>query len=250
MAKAPNSVIGVDLGRFAFKSVILNRRGPDRFAVTHYAARPLAQPIETGDQLSHELKALFKEMGGSAKACSVAVSSGETLLRIIEQPETPPKLLREALRLNGVTLLNQDCREFVLDCDRLQEAIHAPRAEGDAAVPQSSNDGKKRYIVGGIPRSHVTQIAAALDQAAANASAMQLAPVCLFNAFEFAHSKEFSEQAFFLVDIGHTSSTMMIGAIRELVLVRNIDFGGKILLEALMALSGESRESVLIALDQ
>jgi hypothetical protein len=43
---------------------------------------------------------------------------------------------------------------------------------------------------------------------------------------------------------------MMLGAKKELVLVRSIDFGGKTLLETLMALSGESRESVLTALEQ
>ena len=42
---------------------------------------------------------------------------------------------------------------------------------------------------------------------------------------------------------------MMVGAKRELVLVRTIDFGGRVLLETLMALSGETRESVLQALE-
>jgi Tfp pilus assembly PilM family ATPase len=250
MAKAPTSVIGVDLGRYALKSVILQRRGPDRVAITNYASRPIERPIETADQLARELKALFKQMGGTAKTCAVAVSSPDTLLRIIEQPETPTDLLREALRLNGMVLLNQDCREFVIDCDRLVEAPPHVAADGEASHQSPMGNGRKRYLVGGIPRTQVTQIAQAMESCSASFGALQLAPVSLFNAFEFAHSRAFNEQAFFLVDIGHTSSTMMIGAKRELVLVRNIDFGGKILLESLMALSGESRESVVIALEQ
>jgi Tfp pilus assembly PilM family ATPase len=42
---------------------------------------------------------------------------------------------------------------------------------------------------------------------------------------------------------------MMLGAKRELVLVRSIDFGGRVLVETLMALSGESREAVIEALE-
>jgi len=81
-------------------------------------------------------------------------------------------------------------------------------------------------------------------------NAMQLAPICTFNAFEFAHEEIFNNQAFFLVDIGHTSSTVMVGVKRELILVRTIEFGGKALLEALVSLSGEGREAILQALEQ
>ena len=218
MAKALKSVIGVDLGRFALKSVLLQRRGSGRVAVTNFAARTLSQPLETSDQLASELKALFKEMGGSAKSCSVAISSSDAILRIIEQPDTPPALLREALRLNGMTLLNQDCREFVIDCDRVAESKYAAPAtvsDGEAPAPAAAPDnGRRKYLVGGVPRVHVYQVAEALDFANTPVGALQLAPVCLFNAFEFAHPQIFNEQAFFLVDIGHTGSTVMVGSKR------------------------------------
>ncbi|MEI9892671.1 MAG: hypothetical protein WDN28_01820 [Chthoniobacter sp.] len=149
--------------------------------------------------------------------------------------------MREALRLNGMTLLNQDCREFVLDCDRIVPL--GGENESDAL-------GRKRYLVGGLPRSLVTWMGVALQNAGNDASAMQLAPICAFNAFEFAHEEVFNNQAFFLVDIGHTNSTMMVGLKRQLILVRNIDFGGKALIEALTSLSGEGREAVLQALEQ
>ncbi|HEX8312117.1 MAG TPA: pilus assembly protein PilM, partial [Chthoniobacteraceae bacterium] len=107
-----------------------------------------------------------------------------------------------------------------------------------------------RYLVGGLPRTHITQVTEALDKVSASVGSLQLAPICTFNAFEFAHPEIFNEGAFFLVDIGHTSSTMMIGAKRELVLVRSIDFGGRVLIETLMALSGETQESVIAALEE
>jgi len=240
MAKAPTSVIGVDLGRYSLKSVLLQKKA-GRIVLTHFASMPITEPAATADALAHQLKDLFKQMGGSAKACAIGVSTPDSIIRIIEQPETPPELLREALRLNGMTLLNQDCRDFVLDCDRIVP-MGAPN-EADAL-------GRKRYLVGGLPRPQVTLVGTALQNAGNEVSVMQLAPICAFNAFEFAHEEVFNNQAFFLVDIGHTNSTMMVGLKRELILVRNIDFGGKALIEALTSLSGEGREAVLAALEQ
>lgn len=241
MAKAPNSVIGIDLGRYSLKSVLLQKKGGNRLVVTHVAAQPIAAPFDSIETLARGLKSLFKEMGGSAKVCAVGISSPEALIRIIEQPDTPPTLLREALRLNGMVLLNQDCRDFVLDCD----LIPSNESSREPIAP-----GYKRYLVGGLPRTQVTMIVNGLEQGGADPGLLQLAPICAFNAFEFAEPEIFEKQAFFLVDIGHTSSTVMVGNKRELLLVRNIDFGGKALIEALTGLSGEGREAVLQALEQ
>ena len=241
MAKAPNSVIGVDLGRYSLKSVLLQKKGPNRFVLTHYAAQTLDAPIDSAESLGRNLKSLFREMGGSAKACAIGVSSPESLIRIIEQPETPVEILRDALRLNGMALLNQDCREFVLDCDRIP-------TNDRSNEPNSL--GHKRYLVGGIPRTQVNMIGAALEHAGNEPDIMQLAPICAFNAFEFTYEDVYNNQAFFLVDIGHTNSTVMVGVKRELILVRTIEFGGKSLVDALTGLSGEGREAVLQALEQ
>jgi Tfp pilus assembly PilM family ATPase len=244
MAKVPNSVIGVDLGQYALKSVLLQRRGADRFIISNYAARSLAAPVTDAEGLAAELKALFKEMGGSAKVCAVAISSPEALIRIIEQPQTPPEILREALRLNGMMLLNQDCRSFVLDCDLIEASDTTAEDQPSNGVP------RLKYLVGGVPRTEVARIAEAFDKSGVSVGKLQLAPMCAFNAFEFAHPEIFNNRAFFLVDIGHTSSTVMVGTKRELVLVRSIDCGGRVLMETLMALSGESREAVGMALEQ
>ncbi|HYR58231.1 MAG TPA: pilus assembly protein PilM [Chthoniobacteraceae bacterium] len=241
MAKASNSVIGVDLGRFSLKSVLLQRKGSSRFVVTNFASRAASEPIESVETLARELKALFKDMGGSAKTCAVGVSYPGALIRIIEQPETPTHFLREALRLNGMALLNQDCREFVLDCDKIPVA--------NPASSENAQPGHHRYLVGGLPRSEVVQIGEAFEKTGSVIGAMQLGPVCALNAFEFANPEVFNNEAFFLVDIGHATTTVMVGAKRELVLVRSIDFGGKPFFDALTGLSGEDRETVFQALE-
>ncbi len=241
MAKAPTSVIGVDLGRHSIKSVLLQRKAGDRYVITHYACRPLSGPVDSADSLGQELKSLFKSMGGSAKACAIGISSPDALIRIIEQPETPVAILRDALRLNGMALLNQDCKDFVLDCDQIPSTQQGAEPETTA---------RKKYLVGGLPRAQISMVGSALEHNRANVGSIQLAPICAFNAFEFAFPEVFNEQAFFLVDIGHHNSTVLIGCRRELLLVRSIEFGGQALLEALTGLSGEEREVVIQALGE
>ncbi len=243
MAKTLSSAIGVDLGRYSLKSVQLQKKG-GRLAVTHFASQPVDEGVDrTPEELGKQLKALIKRMGGNAKACAVAVSSPEAMVRIIDQPDTPPEILREALRLNGLALLNQDCRNYVLDCDYIPTTT--PVSSEYGAVAQ------KRYLVAGMPREQVEVVGKLVQESGAGSLAsLQLAPISIFNAFEFAQPEVFSQQAFFLLDVGHTNSTMLVGSKRELVLIRNIEFGGKTLVDTLSALSGTPAELVLGTLEQ
>ena len=126
MAKPANSVIGIDLGKHVFKSVLLQRKGEGRIVLTNYASHVVPENLNTPDDLAAQLKLLLKEMGGSAKGCAVAASDPDSLLRIIEQPTTPVELLRSALKLNGLAVLNQECRDFVLDCAPVSAVAMAP----------------------------------------------------------------------------------------------------------------------------
>ncbi|MEO6787791.1 MAG: pilus assembly protein PilM [Chthoniobacteraceae bacterium] len=250
MAKTFSSAIGVDLGRYSLKSVVLQKKGGNRYVLTNFASMPMDDAAErTPEMLGTQLKALVRQMGGSAKGCAVAVSSPEALVRIVEQPETPPEILREALRLNGTMLLNQDCKNFVLDCVECeQQTVPAAPANAQAA---GSSAQQKRYLVAGLPRTEVAQLSQAFEMGGlGNVTAVQLAPVTVFNAFEFAQKEVFDNEAFFLIDFGHLASTMMIGAKGKLALIRSVEFGGKSLTEALCGLSGESPETVMSALAQ
>ncbi len=227
MAKAFNSVIGIDLGRFSIKAVVVQRRGNNRFAVSNYALRPVSE-TQDAEQLAADLKAVLLEAGGGAKGCAVAVSSSDSLIRIIEQPVTPTDILREGLRLNGMSLLNQDCRDFVLDCDLVK-----PAEAGAPAESAESGAQRLRYLVGGLPRERVSRISEAFQKNRRPVQVLQLASICAFNAFEFAKPEAFANEAFILLDIGHLSSTVTVGVKKELILVRSIDYGGKALHEAL-----------------
>src|SRR5207247_1985595 len=161
MARRGNSVFGIDLGKHVFKGVLLQRKGDDRFVLTSYASREVPEELKTPEELAQQLKLLFKDLGGNAKGCAIAISDPASLLRIIEQPDTPIDLLRNALRLNGLAVLNQECRDFVLDV-----APVAGHANGELNAEKSSSAGSNAAVhsagvtqtssvVGGMPRSQV-----------------------------------------------------------------------------------------------
>lgn len=241
MAKAPSSAIGIDLGRFTMKSVLLQRRSGNRFVLSHYAMREAGMETGNSDDLAENVRALLKSMGGSSKHFALAMTTTDSIIRIIEQPETPVNILRDALRLNGIALLNQDCKEFVLDCDLLSHEENGSR-EGDAPK-------QRKYLVGGIPRASVTRIHEAFQKNKMVVTSLQLGPISSFNAFEFANPEIFGTEAFLLVDIGHSVSTVTLGARRELILVRSIDYGGNALIDMLINHAGGAEDDPMLQLE-
>src|SRR5947207_13473710 len=237
MARRGNSVFGIDLGKHVFKGVLLQRKGDNWFVLTSYASREVPERLANPTDLAQQLKLLLKDLGGSASGCAIAVSDPESLLRIIEQPSTPIDLLRNALRLNGLMVLNQECKDFVLDCAPLspETTNGADHGSGTSASVQTAVGVRTKYVVGGMLRPTVKQISEACSKSRIPADILQLAPVCSFNAFEFAYPETFAKETFLLLDMGHLQSTVMIGNQKELVLVRSIDYGGKALTLALTA---------------
>lgn len=238
MAKRGDSVVGIDLGKHVLKGVALRRKNDSRFVLTSFASRPVPEEFASPDDLARELKQLVRDLGG-AKVCALAVSDPTSILRIIEQPDTPVHLLRNALRLNGLAVLNQDCKDFVLD---VAPVTHGNGMAGDDKPGGTSNAAahagvltQTKYLVGGMLRSQIKQIVAAAAKVRLSAELLQLAPVCSFNAFEFAYPDVFANEPFLLLDMGHLESTVLIGSRSELVLVRSIDYGGKALMQALTA---------------
>src|SRR5450755_4627228 len=213
MAKRSNSVIGIDLGKHVFKGVLLQRKGDARYVLTNYALREVPVALATADDLAQQLKLLVKDLGGSTKACAIGVSDPGSLLRIIEQPETPVDLLRNALRLNGLAVLNQECKDFVLDCTPVSSNGH--NGNGHEGANSNNSVPWKKYLVGGMLRPTVKQISDAVTKTRLSPDLLQLAPVCSFNAFELAYPEIFANDTFLLLDMGHLQSTVLIGSKKE-----------------------------------
>jgi len=226
--------------------VVMQRRGSNKFQLSNYAVRPIQGPVETSDQIAQEIKLLLKEMGGSAKACVVAATSPDALIRIIEQPSTPREILRDALRINGFSLLNQDVRDFVLDC----AVIESSAVEEGKQVTAPGVLPKVKYLVGGLPRKEIAHLDEVFLKSYGLLNGIQLAPVCIFNAFAASNEETFKKEAFLLVDIGHAASTVTVGLRKELIIVRTLEYGGKGLMDALVRHGGGNGSSVMTLLEE
>src|SRR5260370_16475929 len=159
MAKRADSVVGIDLGKHVLKGVALRRKGDSRFMLRSFASRPVPEEFASAEALSRELKQLLRELGGGAKGCGFAVSDPSTILRIIEQPDTPVDLLRNALRLNGLAVLNQECKDFVLDVAPVGNLVDdGSTSEKSAGGVGTNVITQTKYLVGGIQRDQVKQI--------------------------------------------------------------------------------------------
>src|SRR5436190_14882355 len=177
MARRGNSVFGIDLGKHVFKGVLLQRKGDNRFVLTSYASREVPEELKTPEELAQHLKLLFKDLGGSAKGCAIAISDPASLLRIIEQPHTPVDLLRNALRLNGLAVLNQECKDFVLDCAPVvADGTNGHGANGSQGTERAMGQNgveKTKYLVGGMLRPTVKQISEACSKTRVAADILQ-----------------------------------------------------------------------------
>lgn len=244
MGKHGNSVIGIDLGKHSYKAVLLSKKNENRFSLTGLATHELAHEPQSADEIAGNLKQLLRDLGAHTKNCAIGVSEPGSLLRIIEQPSTPLDLLRNALRYNGLAMLNQDCKEFVLDVAAITRngatlpPDDMPPEQGAVAAvqaPPAPPATQTRYLVGGMLRTQVKQLLEAMAKARLSADVLQLAPVCSFNAFEYAYPEVHGREAFLLLDLGHLQSTLLIGTNSEVSLTRAFDYGGKHFTQALTA---------------
>jgi Tfp pilus assembly PilM family ATPase len=240
MARRGNSVIGIDLGKHRYKAVLLSKKSETRYVLTSFASHEVSEDLATPDAIAQQLKQLLRELGGQTRNCAIAVSEPGSLLRIIEQPSTPPELLRNALRYNGLSMLNQDCKDFVLDVAAISANGSVPKTAPTSndevnVTVQSPVMIQMRYLVGGMLRTQVKLISEAMAKTRLSADILQLAPVCSLNAFEFAYPDVHGKEAFLLLDMGHLQSTVLIGRNGELTFTRSFDYGGKHFTQALTA---------------
>src|SRR5205823_4925829 len=101
-------------------------------------------------------------------------------------------------------------------------------------APGQGRGGMVRYIVGGLPRLEVLKVHEACIKLRIPETILQICSLAVFNAFEFSNTETFNSQAFVLVEMGHVSTTVIVGVKRELILVRTLNFGGHNFVEELI----------------
>ncbi|HEY0456554.1 MAG TPA: pilus assembly protein PilM [Verrucomicrobiae bacterium] len=229
-AKKRDHIVAIDLGSRTSKAVHLQRRG-DRFSLLSYAIldAPAQEKSFSSDVLGNHLRALNDELKNTrSKKITLTVGVTDSLLRQVEVPMMPAADIRQMLKFNSKTYLQQDLPDHVFDCFILPQQAPPPKSadgkSGEASRP--SGPPKMRVVVGGAKRKMMDDLANAAK--IAGLAAEQIVPSLLgpTNAFEMAEPAAFAKEIIAIVDIGFKNTTISILQSGEVILNRVLAIGG------------------------
>jgi type IV pilus assembly protein PilM len=230
--KKRDQIVALDLGARTTKAVHLQRKG-ERFSLVSYAIvdAPTDEKALTPERMADHLRVVAQELKVTrTKHMTVALGVNESLLRQVEVPIMPVSDIRQMLKFNSKSYLQQDLPDYVFDCYCLPMSAPKPGAAGDGKSAEggrsSGTPNKMRVMVGGAKRQVVDNLAGAIKTAGFSADTVipgLLGPV---NAFEVCEPEIFSKEVVALVDIGFKSSTITILSSGELLLHRVVALGG------------------------
>ena len=213
MAKPPTSVIGLDLGRHAFKAVVLHRQGSE-LVLNDFAIHEHSTPIQSEAALTQQLTVLFSKLKTTNLPVAVTCSIGAPLIQIRPAKESArEKVLRSMMEDGGSTL---NLKDYVLDCVQLVTPKH---------------DKLYKHLVVGLNQSTVGQVEQALLRLKAKVLSLEVPAVSVVNAFEVARPADFS-RAFVLLDLAPTSAVLLAGVNGQVVSVRTLEVGARAVMAA------------------
>lgn len=226
-AKRIDQVVAVDLGGRQTKAVHVQNKN-DRFVLLGYAMQdaPIADKELTLEARSSQLKAIFKALGERTRQIALAVSVPDAFLRHAEMPPMPISDMRQMLKLNSKTYLQQDFPDHVFDCSALVSRTASAPADTSKPAAAPAGPQKQRVLVGGTKRQTLDDLKAACKEAGLIAHQVTPGMVGPANAFEAAEPDIFAKEVVALVDIGfkHTTITMLKQG--DLVMNRVVTIGG------------------------
>ena len=241
MARRGDSVIGIDLGKHVFKGVSLRRKSDSRFVLTSFASREVPEELQRAD-----------ELGAADQTAAEGARRQRQRLRHRHFRSDLASAHHRTTEHAGRSASQRPAPEWPRSCSTRNAKISSSMSRRSPPTRQRADDRSQRKVRQrrgseqlSRPKPNiwsaeccaplVKQISEAMSKTRVPADILQLAPVCSFNAFEFAYPEIFNNDAFLLLDMGHLQSTVLIGSKGELVLVRSIDYGGKALTQALTA---------------
>jgi type IV pilus assembly protein PilM len=241
-----DQMLAIDLGGRTTKAIHLQRRGKE-LAVTGFALAdaPIFEKSLSVDLLMEHLKSVAQTLGAKTKLVTVAVGVGDALVRLVEMPRIPLEDMRQALKFNTKSYLQQDLPNHIFDCHVMPAGKGADQPRPGMGTP------KQRVLVAGAKKQFVDDFVEAIKGAGLVADHIVPALICPRNAFEMAMPDVFSKEIVALVDIGFKSSSICILQEGELILTRVVTIGGNRLTEGLsetMSISYAEAEGIKIGM--
>jgi type IV pilus assembly protein PilM len=228
--KKRNQIMAIDLGSRTTKAVLLERRG-EVIALTRYALldAPVSEKKISTEALAAHLRAVAEALGGGAKAVALSVKPDDALVRQVELPQIPAEEMRQLLRMNAKSILQQDLVNHVYDCYIFPpKAIGAEKSTGKKSgeAPKQAVMPKLKVLVAAAKQQLINDYQAAINDAGLDAECIVPGLIGPLNAFELALPQIFESESVALVDVGFQHSTICLLDRGELVLSRGVNIGG------------------------
>ncbi len=238
--KRRDEVIAIDLGGRHTKAVRVQNKGGRltlvNFTVHDSPSEESATP--SVEVLAEHLKIVTRALGEGTKTVVVSLGVADSVVRRTEMPPMPMDDLRQLLKFNTKTYLQQDLPDHVFDCS----VVLARMTDGvkPAESPKLAPGQKQQLIVGAGKRKVVEDVASAIREAGLSAAQVVPGLVGPVNAFELSEPEIFANEAVALVDLGFRNTTITILQQGELIMHRVVNLGGDRLTHGLAETMGIS----------
>jgi len=249
--KKRDQLLAIDLGGRTTKAIHVQRKG-DGFALTRYALldAPIYEKNLSAELLGEHLKAVNEALDAKTKLVALAIGVNEAIMRHADLPPIPVQDMRQVLKNNPKTYLQQDLPNHIFDCYILPQR-HAAKAP-DKSKPAPAAP-KHKVLVAGAKRQLVDDLQTAVRNAGLVADSILPGLVGPVNAFELAMPEVFAKEVVALVDIGFKNSTICLLQEGELILSRVVGIGGDKLTQGLaesMGISYAEAEGIKLGMPQ
>jgi type IV pilus assembly protein PilM len=223
-AKKRDQIISIDLGGRTTKAVQLQRKD-NRFTLTGYAMldAPIYEKNLSPDLLSEHLKTVCQSLDARTRSVSLALGVNDSIVRHADLPQMPIGDMRQVLKNNTKSYLQQDLPGHVFDCFIIPPRLTQKPPE---KTKLGGGGAKLRVLVAGARKQLVDD----LQNSVKNTGLLPervvpglLGPV---NAFELAMADVFAREVVALVDIGFKSTSICLLQEGELILSRVVGIGG------------------------
>lgn len=221
-SKKREQVLSIDLGGRTTKAVQLQRKG-DKFVLSRYALldAPIYERSLSAELLGEHLKSVCQTLDSRTRVVSLAVGVNDSIVRHAELPLMPVGDMRQVLRNNTKTYLQQDLPGHVFDC-----FIIPPGPNYKPAAKVGAGGPKSRVLVAGARKQLIEEMQTAIKNTGLVAEHILPGLLGPVNAFELAMPEVFAREVVALVDVGFKNTSICLLQEGELILSRVVNIGG------------------------
>ncbi len=207
-------MLAVDIGSDSVK-LLQTRRG---------RVVRLEEALARGDGAVAALQRLFQGRDVRREAIWTTIQGSAVITHVADFPDLPPQEMRSAVELEADGFISRDLSEM----------------DVDYAVLTHLANGQRRVLVAAVPKHLTDERVDLLQAAGVGCAGVSVDVVALTNAFEAGAPEIYREGEALLLDIGGTTTNMVLVDQGEPILLRGLAFGGRSVTEAIMRNLGVS----------